>query len=394
MFKFLKEKISSFFKKTKEKTEEKKEKLVKPAEKKLKEKKQKKEKQIKEREKKKKKNLEDIKEERKVTEKVLEDIKEEGIEISSPEKRTEELAEKKLESEETGKEEKGFWARIKNKFNFRISEEDFEEIFSDLEFSLLENNVSIEVEEKIKEILKKELVGKEIKKLELEESIKSALKKSVESILIEPFDLVQKIKEKQGTFVILFFGINGSGKTTTIAKLANLLNKNKISSVLAAGDTFRAASIEQLTEHAKKLKIEIIKSQYNADPASVAFDAIKHANSRNIKVVLIDTAGRMHTKENLMKEMQKISRVSKADMKIFIAESITGSDAIEQAKAFNEAVGIDGVILSKVDVDEKGGTALSLSYMIKKPILYLGIGQNYEDLEKFDKEKIIKNLGL
>jgi fused signal recognition particle receptor len=163
---------------------------------------------------------------------------------------------------------------------------------------------------------------------------------------------------------------------------------------MAASDTFRAASIEQLEEHGKNLGIKVIKSQYKADPASVAFDAISHAKSHKIKVVLIDTAGRMYTKSDLMREMEKISRVSKPDLKIFIAESITGNSATEQAKQFNETIGIDGIILSKADIDEKSGTILSVSYITEKPILFLGTGQEYSDLQKFDKEKIISQLGL
>ena len=182
--------------------------------------------------------------------------------------------------------------------------------------------------------------------------------------------------------------------TTTIAKFANLLQENNISCVLAAADTFRAASIEQLEHHAKKLKIKLIKHDYGADPAAVGFDAIKHAKAHNIQVVLIDTAGRMHTQDNLLSEMEKICRVTDPDMKIFVAESIAGNDAIQQAKKFNDTIGIDASILTKADVDEKGGTAISISYVTKKPILYLGTGQEYKDLELFDPEKFVKELGL
>jgi len=299
----------------------------------------------------------------------------------------------RIEEEEKEEKKPSIFQRLKEKFSYKLSEEDFEEIFSSLETLLLENNVALEAVESIKKQIKIELISKEIKKQNLEQEIKTALKKAIENLLIEPDNILDAVKLKK-PFVIVFFGINGTGKTTTIAKVAHLLLKNKISCVLAASDTFRAASIEQLQVHADKLKIKMIKHDYGADPAAVAFDAIKHAKAHGIEVVLIDTAGRMHTKENLLSEMEKICRVTKPDLKIFVAESIAGNDAIQQAKNFNEIIGIDGSILTKADVDEKGGTAISISYAIKKPIFYLGTGQEYEDLKLFDKEEFIKELGF
>ena len=226
--------------------------------------------------------------------------------------------------------------------------------------------------------------------------IRNYLKNSLEQVLKESsFDLIQEIKDKkEKPYVIVFVGINGSGKTTTIAKLTNLLMENSLKCVLVAADTFRAASIQQLEEHANKLNVKLIKHDYNADPAAVSFDGVKYAKAHNLDVVLIDTAGRQHSNKNLMEEMRKIIRVVKPDLKIFIGESITGNDCLEQIKQFNEAISIDSVILSKVDVDEKGGVAISISYVSDKPILYIGTGQRYHDLERFDKEKIIKSLEL
>jgi len=297
------------------------------------------------------------------------------------------------EKPEIVEEKRRFFSRIKEKFSYKISEEDFNEIYEELELMLLENNIAMEAAEAIKTGLKEELLGKEIKRDKLEEEIKNALKKAIENLLIEPDDLIPLVKEKK-PFIFVFFGINGTGKTTSIAKVANLLLKNKITCVLAAADTFRAASIEQLEQHASKLNIKIIKHDYGADPSSVAFDAIKYAKVHNIDAVLIDTAGRMHTQSNLLSEMEKICRVAKPDLKIFVAESIAGNDAVQQARNFNEKIGIDAAILTKADVDEKGGTAISISYVIKKPILFLGTGQKYDDLELFSKEKFIKKLGL
>ncbi len=291
------------------------------------------------------------------------------------------------------KSKKGKIEKIKSKFRFKLNEEYFSEIWEELEMILLENNVALEVVEKIRENIKKKLIGKEIKKKDVKKEIQKELKESLEELLIPSFDLIEKVENSKKPFKIIFFGVNGSGKTTTIAKVASLLKKQGFSVVLAASDTFRAASIEQLEKHSEKLNAKLIKGEYGTDPASISYDAIKHAESKNKDVVLIDTAGRMHTEKGLMEEMKKICRVNNPDLKIFIAESITGNDAIEQSKSFKE-VGIDASILTKADIDEKGGTILSISYITKKPILYLGIGQEYKNLEKFEKEKILGKLGI
>ena len=300
-----------------------------------------------------------------------------------------------------GEEEKkkSFFGKIfSGMHTIKISEEDFEAYSGDLEMILLENNVAVEVAEKIINQLKENIVGKEFLKKEIEGQIKESLKDVIYKILIEPFDIIEKIKDKKlgehKPYIILFCGINGTGKTTTIAKFGNMLKEKKLSCVFAAGDTFRAASIEQLKKHGTKLDIEVIAHEYGSDPASVGFDAIKYAEKKHIDVVLIDTAGRMHTEKNLMAQIEKIAKVCKPDMKLFIGESITGNDIIEQIKTFDESVQIDGIVLSKADIDEKGGTALSVGYTTGKPILYLGVGQEYKDLQKFDKNKFVESLGL
>ena len=280
-----------------------------------------------------------------------------------------------------------------SKFKKRLTEEKFNELFQELETILLQNNVAYEAVQSIKLSLAERLINKPQKEINLSKELKEA----IESILINPPDFLKEIKESleiKQPFVILFAGINGSGKTTTIAKVAHLLQKNKFSVCLAAADTFRAAAIQQLEEHANRLKAPIIKKDYGSDPASVGFDAIAYAKKNKIDVVLIDTAGRMQNRDSLMKEIEKIARVTKPDMRIFLGESITGNDATEQAKAFNEALSLTGIILSKADVDEKGGTTISVSHITKKPILFLGTGQKYNDLETFNKNKIIKKLGL
>ena len=332
-------------------------------------------------------------------EKEIEEVKE-GIKPKIEHKKEEKLKQKVKESlkiTEKEPEKRGFFEVVKEKIiTTKINKEQFEKLFWDLELALMENNVAVEVIEKIKNDLKEQLVEKQIKRTKVEETINDALKNSIGGLFEgNHVSLIQDIKNKrEKPYIIVFFGINGSGKTTTIAKIAKMLKDKKISCVLAASDTFRAASIEQLQQHADRIGLKVIKHNYGADPAAVAFDAIKHAKSKGIDTVLIDTAGRMHSNINLIDEMKKIIRVAKPDLKIFVGESITGNDCIEQAKTFGEAVGIDGIILAKTDVDEKGGAAVSLSYVTKKPILYLGTGQKYGDLEEFRAEVIIKNLGL
>ena len=279
----------------------------------------------------------------------------------------------------------------------KISEQKFEEMFRDLEFALLESNVAVEVIGKLKNDMKESLVEKPLQRGKVEDTIRLSLRDSIEGLFASSQDFKEKIKEKAAEkkpCKIMFVGINGSGKTTTIAKMAKMLKDSKLKVVIAASDTFRAAAIHQLQEHADKLGIRLVKHDYGADPAAVAFDAVKYAEAHGVDVVLIDTAGRLHSNVNLVDEMKKISRVAKPDFKIFVGESITGNDCVEQARSFNEAIGIDGIILAKADVDEKGGAAVSVSYVTKKPILFLGTGQGYDDLTPFRPELVVESLGL
>lgn len=308
----------------------------------------------------------------------------------------EEIKEEKIEQKkEEPKEKKSIIESVKEKVTTtKINEEKFEELFDGLELNLLENNVAFEIVEKLKEDLKMDLVNNPLKRGEIKKTIQESLRRSINELFVDNINLIEKIKQSEKPFVIVFVGVNGSGKTTSIAKMAKRIIDNKLSCVLVAGDTFRAAAIDQLEEHGNKLNVRVIKQNYGSDPAAVAFDGVKYAKSKHIDVVLIDTAGRQHSNKNLMEEIKKIIRVVNPNMKIFIGESITGNDCVEQAREFNKEVGVDGIILSKVDVDEKGGAAISISFVIQKPILYFGIGQNYEDLEEFDKEKLVKSLGL
>ncbi|HLD15491.1 MAG TPA: signal recognition particle-docking protein FtsY [Candidatus Nanoarchaeia archaeon] len=341
----------------------------------------------------------------KIKEVVKEQPKVEEIKVPEPEVREEKKGffskifskEEKVEEIKQPEEKKGFFEKIKETITTtKIDSNKFDELFFDLEMALLENNVAYEVVDKIKSDLKEKIVNHPIKRGSLESTILHELKASIENILtFEVPDLIKLIKnKKEKPFVIVFVGVNGAGKTTTIAKVANYLQRNKISCLLAAADTFRASAIEQLQEWGRRLDVKVISGQYNADPASIAFDSIRFCKAHNMDVVLVDTAGRQHSNENLMREMEKIVRVAKPDLKIFIGESLTGNDVTLQSQQFNEVVGIDGIILTKGDVDEKGGAILSASYVTKKPIIYLGCGQKLSDLKEFNKSDILHQLGL
>ncbi|MFQ6135561.1 MAG: signal recognition particle-docking protein FtsY [Candidatus Hydrothermarchaeales archaeon] len=276
-----------------------------------------------------------------------------------------------------------------------LDEKKLDELFRDFELALLKGDVALEASEKIVADLKQELYGKKFKRGEdLDKVVEGALKTSLKGILIPvEKNLIDLIEEKGSRpFIIAFVGVNGTGKTTTIAKIVRYLERHGFSSVLAASDTYRAGAIDQLEKHAKKLGIKMIKHEKGADPAAVAFDAIKHAKARGKDVVLIDTAGRMETNINLMDEMKKIVRVSNPDLVLFIGDALTGNAAIDQARNFDSSVPIDGVILTKADADAKGGSAISISYIIEKPIFFLGTGQGYDDLIEFDPEWFVNEL--
>lgn len=271
-------------------------------------------------------------------------------------------------------------------FAKKISDSKLEEVLFDLEMALLESDVAQPVVERIKEYLIGELSGAKVdRKTDLDDLIESALRRSIEKVLeTRHLDFDAFIENTEKPVVIMFVGVNGTGKTTAIARIAHRLKENHISCVLAAGDTFRAGAIEQLTKHADNLALKVIKHKAGSDPAAVAYDALEHAKARKKDVILLDTAGRMQTNINLMDEMKKINRVANPHLKIFVGDSLAGNDAVIQAQKFDEAVGVDGVILTKIDADAKGGAALSIAFTIGKPILFIGTGQEYEDLIRFD----------
>lgn len=276
----------------------------------------------------------------------------------------------------------------------KIKEDPLDEILDELEIILLEADVAYPVVEEIKAGVRENLVGKKYdRSYSLEEVVELAVKDAVRDVLkINEFDFDQWIEGRERPTIIMFVGINGTGKTTAIAKIANRLQKDGRTVVMAACDTFRAGAIEQLTFHSEKLGCKIVKQEHDSDPAAVAYDAIEHAKSKRKDVVLIDTAGRMQTNNNLIEEMKKIVRVSKPDLKVFVGDSLAGNDAIEQAKVFDAAIGVDAVILTKIDTDAKGGAALSIAHTIGKPIAFVCNGQEYDDIVKFNTEWMIERM--
>lgn len=293
----------------------------------------------------------------------------------------------------------GFVEKVSTK---TLSEDKIEDVLWELQLILLENDVALSVANEIGELLKKQLTGEKVgRHKSTKKFVYSSLRNAILEILtvegIDLLELAKKSREQGQPLAIVFLGVNGTGKTTTLAKLSHLFQKKGLSVVLAASDTFRAGSIEQIEIHAKRLGVKVIKHKYGSDSAAVAFDAVSHASAKNIDVVLIDTAGRMQTNKNLMGEMEKIVRVLKRieDAKVitvFVGDSLAGNDAVEQAREFNESVGIDASILTKVDADAKGGAAISIAHVTKRPIVFIGIGQNYQDLDAFHPQKFAEKI--
>lgn len=294
---------------------------------------------------------------------------------------------------------KALSSATRNIIHKELTEKDLTKVLSELEIALLQSDIAQEVIDVIVTKLKSELIGT---KLEKEQNAANIVQIKFRNAIVEMFsrsgevDLVKKIIEKKdkrgGPFIVVFLGINGTGKTTTVAKVAHFLRKHNISVVLAAGDTHRAGAIEQISLHAEKLSLKVITQRYGADPSAVGRDAIDYAKKHHIDVVLVDTAGRMQTAKNLMDEINKIVRVVKPDIKLFVGDSLAGNDTINQAREFFEYTNFDGAILTKIDADAKGGSAISIVHITSRPIVYLGIGQGYEDIIPFDAGRFIDSI--
>jgi len=298
---------------------------------------------------------------------------------------------------EPEREKRRFFGRFREKVATRqLSESDIEEFFQETESGMLEANVALEVVDFLKQRLKQNLAEKQAKRFGAKDAVRSAFEDSLYDVVnqgdVDLEELIKKARSEGRPACLVFLGFNGSGKTTSIAKLAHYLKGRGFTPVIAAADTFRAASIEQLEVHGERTGVKVIKHQYGADSAAVVFDAVKFAKTKGYDVVLADTAGRSHADKNLMDELSKVVRVNKPDLKVLVVDSLTGNDAVEQAKTFQKAAGVDAIVLTKIDVNKKGGAILSVCYAIKKPILFLGTGQDYPDIEMFEPRRFVKEL--
>ncbi len=279
-----------------------------------------------------------------------------------------------------------------------LSEKTLEPLLWEFKVSLLQNDVALSVADELCAAMQERLLGEAVgrfddKKARVREALRDGLYKVLRApVTVDLLDVVAAKQRERAPLIIVFVGVNGTGKTTTIAKVAYLLLQSGYSVVLAGSDTYRAGSIEQLEGHGKRLGVRVIKHLYGADAAAVAFDAVNYARSHGINAVLVDTAGRMQTNRNLVDEMKKIVHVAKPHLTLLVVDALAGNDAVEQAQVFDAAVGVDGVVLTKADADVKGGAAISIAFAIKKPILFLGTGQLYEDLTAFDPSYLVDRI--
>jgi len=292
----------------------------------------------------------------------------------------------------------GFSGLVQKISQKELSDKEVSEILDEFLIVLAENDVAYDVARKICDDLRANLRTVEVRRFsDSTEPAKAVLREVLLSILKGSgeesfFKVLDERRSEHKAAVVLFVGVNGTGKTSSIAKIGHLLLKRGFSMVIAAADTYRTGSIEQIEEHARRIGIKTIKHDYGGDASAVAFDAVNYANAHGTNVVLIDTAGRMQTNKNLLEEMKKIARVAKPDLTILVVDALTGNDAVEQAKKFSESVNIDGVILTKLDADVKGGSAISMAAIIGKPILFAAVGQNYEDLIPFEPNDMVSKI--
>ena len=289
----------------------------------------------------------------------------------------------------------GFASKISQK---ELSDKDVTRILDEFLLVLVENDVAYSVAKRICDDLQVKLKQIQLKRFsDPTDPAKGVLREVLSELLqgsgdVKFFEVLNRCKNEQRPAIILFVGVNGTGKTSSIAKIGHRLMGEGFSIVMAAADTYRTGSIEQIEEHARRIGVRTIKHDYGGDAAAVAFDAANYAKAHGVNVVLIDSAGRMQTNKNLLEEMKKIVRVVKPDLTILVVDALTGNDAVEQGRIFSEAVTLDGVILTKLDADAKGGSAISMATIIGKPIFFAAVGQNYEDLISFNPDQMVSKI--
>jgi fused signal recognition particle receptor len=346
---------------------------------------------------------EDVEEETEVEEADAEELDEETVEEAAAEHEPEpaesadaEAPSEEEDSEQSEKSERGLLGRAKLAATGKtvIEEEDLEKPLEELELALLSSDVEMGVAQEILSGIRENLVGETRAQVKqtghvVEDALHDAL---VDVISVGQFDFEQRIAEADKPVSIIFTGVNGVGKTTTIAKLSRYFEERGLSTVLANGDTYRAGANEQLQKHADNLDRKLISHEQGSDPAAVIYDAVEYAEANDVDVVLGDTAGRLHTSNDLMDQLEKIDRVIDPDMTIFVDEAVAGQDAVQRAREFDKAASIDGAVLTKADADPQGGAAISIAHVTGKPILFLGTGQDYDDLERFEPEVIVDRL--
>lgn len=263
-----------------------------------------------------------------------------------------------------------------------IPREKLLEYIEEFKLELLSRDVAYEVAENLCNEIRRSIENNEVRD---RKKLVEKLREIILSYFNEAGSIdILKLAESRKPLKIIFMGVNGVGKTTTIAKVAVYLREHGHRPLMVASDTFRAAAQEQLKKHSEKTQIPVFTGRYGVDPASVAYDGITYASTRGFNIVLVDTAGRMHTDVDLVNELKKIIKVTKPDLKLLVVDALTGNDAVEQARFFNEAVGVDGFIVTKIDAYEDGGVPLSIVYVTKKPIVFVGTGQGYRDLKSFN----------
>jgi len=277
-----------------------------------------------------------------------------------------------------------------------LSESDIKKYVEDFKLQLIASDVAVEVAEKLAmEVVERLRMLKVPRFSEHKEAVMQVLEESISSVILEVdpdssfVNLIVSNYSLGKPTVVLFVGPNGGGKTTSVVKVSNYLKSKGLNSIIACSDTYRAGAVEQLKGLAERVGVRVVSHKYGGDPAAVALDAIEAAKAAKISTVLIDTAGRTEVDKNLLEEMRKIKRVSNPDVVIYVGDALAGNVVVEQVRRFNEYVGIDYVILAKLDADTKGGSAISVSYMTGKPILFVGTGQGLDDLEPLNKKRLI-----